>query len=146
MIQADIKLLPCNRIWYSPAHNKYYRGTVERLYEGGLADIRCESMELGDHVDFEEIPYGKEKAKHWYFHDISEATKTIMANLGRPLEGIEAVPAYHVRKEGSKEPVIGEEFVEKIVKDKLESLSKPLNEKNGQHDKTNQHSKAHASK
>lgn len=124
MIQADIKLLPCNRIWYSPAHNKYYRGTVERLYKDGLADIRCESMELGDHVDMEEVKYGKEQVKCWYFHNISEATKTIMENLGRPLDEFESVPAFHVRK---KEVPIEEEFVKKVVESKLEELKESPN-------------------
>jgi hypothetical protein len=124
VIQADIKLLPCNRIWYSPAHNKYYRGTVERLYKDGLADIRCESMELGDHVDMEEVKYGKETPKCWYFHNVSEATKNIMANLGRPLVDDEEYPAHFVKQ---KEAELEEEFVEQVVKNKLESLKESPN-------------------
>lgn len=137
MIQADIKLLPCNRIWYSPAHNKYYRGTVERLYKDGVADIRCESMELGDHVDMEEIPYGREKPKHWYFHNVSDATKAIMENLGRPLVDDEEYSAHFVKQ---KEVAIEEEFVEKVVKDKLEKLKESPNGA----DSTVKHTKANS--
>ncbi len=68
--------------------------------------------------------YGKEKEKCWYFHNISDATINIMANVGRPLDDYEQIPAHFVKQ---KEVKVEPEFVKAVVEQKLDELKEHKN-------------------
>jgi len=135
-MQADLRTIPSTNIWYCYG-GRYYQGLVTAIRKEGTADILVFSNEWGDTLERTDVPYGREKERHWYFRDVDDTTILLLENLGVQLTEAEKHHAYHYphtlkHEEKKTEVEDAPEFVQKVVTAKLEDL----NDNNGHSDPT----------
>jgi hypothetical protein len=153
MQTENLSLLPSIQIWWNDGR-AIYPGWVTRIYKGAQADLIITSNAWGDRLEKTEIPYGKDKSFHWYFHTVTEATFLFLKQLGYTMTEKEKLSAdhnaldtlkkiLHQQAEDAKKNAPAPTD-EDIVAEALEENPLLKKEgKNGQHDST--HPKANAS-
>jgi hypothetical protein len=81
MTTENLSLLPSIQIWWNDGR-AIYPGWVTRIYKGALGDLIITSNAWGDRLEKTEIPYGKDKSFHWWFHTVDEVTILFLKQLG----------------------------------------------------------------
>jgi hypothetical protein len=94
MTTEDLRLLPSIMIWWNDGRANY-PGWVTKIYKNGYADLIITSNAWGDRLEKTEIPYGKDKSFHWYFHTVTEITVLFLKQLGYNMTEKEKLSADH---------------------------------------------------
>src|SRR5258708_20638477 len=129
-MHANLRALPNRDIWYRAAHEKYHPGRLTELNKDGVATLILESGEWGIPWIISDIPYGKDKLKHWYFHDPSEEHRILMENLVVIMPPEDSVPSWYVAPPAPKVAVPSAEFVQNVIEGALEETR---DKRNGNH-------------
>src|SRR5208282_3958961 len=71
--------------------SKNDRGGIDKKI---IAQLVLDAGDWGVNWLMDNAPFGKGKVGHWYFHNPTEETRMVMANLGIEMTEAEMTPAY----------------------------------------------------
>lgn len=99
---ADLRALRSRDIWYRSKEDRFVPGkltqlTSEEEVDGKvriLGQICLEAGDWGVNWLMDNVPYGPGRLHNWYFHEPTEETRTVMANLGVTMSDDDMVPQW----------------------------------------------------